>query len=180
MFSYFFTFKVKNLVIVDDTSLVICQDVWETMYNHTSKMVYTVIVSCIQFLVPVLLVFTLYVSIYFKLRNRPQVIKYFQGKPYYKLKFSICINNLSFTFQSMHAENAEKRRRTNVMISSIAVVFFVSWLPLNVFDLLMKLDPTVRYDMNINSICENTFIFDETYLLELLVCRMTKNESSQR
>ena len=48
-------------------------------------------------------------------------------------------------FQSMHAENAEKRRRTNVMISSIAIVFFVSWLPLNVFDLLMKLDPKVRY-----------------------------------
>ena len=45
----------------------------------------------------------------------------------------------------MHAENAEKRRRTNIMISSIAVVFFVSWLPLNVFDLLMKLDPAVRY-----------------------------------
>ena len=46
--------------------------------------------------------------------------------------------------QSMHAENAEKRRRTNVMISSIAIVFFVSWLPLNIFDLLMKIDSKVR------------------------------------
>ena len=45
--------------------------------------------------------------------------------------------------QSMHAENAEKRRRTNVMISSIAIVFFVSWLPLNIFDLLMKIDSKV-------------------------------------
>ena len=44
----------------------------------------------------------------------------------------------------MHAENAEKRRRTNVMIISIAIVFFVSWLPLNIFDLLMKIDSTVR------------------------------------
>lgn len=45
----------------------------------------------------------------------------------------------------MHAENAEKRRRTNVMIVSIAIVFFVSWLPLNIFDLLMKIDSKVRY-----------------------------------
>lgn len=52
----------------------------------------------------------------------------------------------------MHAENVEKRRRTNVMISSIAVVFFVSWLPLNVFDLLMKLVPEVRYDFHINQV----------------------------
>ena len=44
----------------------------------------------------------------------------------------------------MHAENAEKRRRTNVMIISIAIVFFVSWLPLNIFDLLMKIDSKVR------------------------------------
>ena len=44
----------------------------------------------------------------------------------------------------MHAENAEKRRRTNVMIVSIAIVFFVSWLPLNIFDLLMKIDSKVR------------------------------------
>ena len=45
----------------------------------------------------------------------------------------------------MHAENAEKRRRTNVMIVSIAIVFFVSWLPLNIFDLLMKIDSKVKY-----------------------------------
>ena len=44
----------------------------------------------------------------------------------------------------MHAENAEKRRRTNVMIISIAIVFFVSWLPLNIFDLLMKIDSKVK------------------------------------
>ena len=62
----------------------------------------------------------------------------------------------------MHAENAEKRRRTNVMISSIAVVFFVSWLPLNVFDLLMKLDPAVSYDSH-QSYAYGTFTFITTF-----------------
>ena len=44
-------------------------------------------------------------------------------------------------FQSQHAENNEKRRRTNIMILSITVVFFVSWLPLNVFNFLMDMYP---------------------------------------
>ena len=72
----------------------------------------------------------------------------------------------------MHAENVEKRRRTNVMISSIAVVFFVSWLPLNVFDLLMKLVPEVRYDFRINQVFKilsrSSFIFLTSLAHEML------------
>ena len=72
----------------------------------------------------------------------------------------------------MHAENVEKRRRTNVMISSIAVVFFVSWLPLNVFDLLMKLVPEVRYDFRINQVFKilslSSFIFLTSLVHEML------------
>ena len=55
----------------------------------------------------------------------------------------------------MHAENAEKRRRTNVMIVSIAIVFFVSWLPLNIFDLLMKIDSKVRYIRDYYAVTKN-------------------------
>ena len=43
--------------------------------------------------------------------------------------------------QSQHQENNEKRRRTNIMILSITVIFFVSWLPLNVFNFLMDMYP---------------------------------------
>ena len=56
---------------------MICIDVWDEVYSHTTKIIYKVAVSCIQFVLPVLLVFTLYVSIYVKLKNRPQVRKYF-------------------------------------------------------------------------------------------------------
>ena len=80
--------------------------------------------------------------------------------------------NERYIFQSMHAENVEKRRRTNVMISSIAVVFFVSWLPLNVFDLLMKLVPEVRYDFRINQVFKilslSSFIFLTSLVHEML------------
>ena len=46
-----------------------------------------------------------------------------------------------FLLQSQHQENNEKRRRTNIMICSITVIFFVSWLPLNVFNFLMDMYP---------------------------------------
>ena len=68
-------FQVMNFVVVHESSIVICKDIWTDLYSHTSKIVYKVVASCIQFVLPVLLVFTLYVSIYVKLRNRPQVKK---------------------------------------------------------------------------------------------------------
>ena len=76
----------------------------------------------------------------------------------------------------MHAENVEKRRRTNVMISSIAVVFFVSWLPLNVFDLLMKLVPEVRYDFRINQVLKILSLSSFTFLTSLAHEMLTIND----
>ena len=49
--------------------------------------------------------------------------------------------HFTFSFQSQHAENNEKRRRTNIMILCIALVFFISWLPLNLFNIFMELYP---------------------------------------
>jgi hypothetical protein len=49
--------------------ILICQDTWE----GSLKVVYTVVSSCAQFLLPVILVIPLYLSIYIKLKNRPLV-----------------------------------------------------------------------------------------------------------
>ena len=49
--------------------IYICQDTWVGQ----SKLVYTVSTSCAQFLLPVIIVVVLYLSIFLKLRNRPQV-----------------------------------------------------------------------------------------------------------
>ena len=49
--------------------ILICQDTWD----GSSKVVYTVVSSTAQFFAPVVLVIILYLSIYLKLRNRPQV-----------------------------------------------------------------------------------------------------------
>ena len=49
--------------------IFICQDTWA----GSSKVLYTLVASVAQFFVPVILVIILYLSIYLKLRNRPQV-----------------------------------------------------------------------------------------------------------
>ena len=53
----------------DMEDILICQDTW----GGKSKVVYTVVASVAQFFVPVILVIGLYLSIYLKLKNRPQV-----------------------------------------------------------------------------------------------------------
>ncbi len=47
----------------------------------------------------------------------------------------------SRSFQSQHAENMSRRRRANMLILAITVIFFVSWLPLNLFTFVMALSP---------------------------------------
>ena len=49
--------------------ILICQDTW----GGKLKVVYTVVASVAQFFVPMVLVIGLYLSIYLKLKNRPQV-----------------------------------------------------------------------------------------------------------
>ena len=62
-------------------------------------------------------------------------------------------------FQSQHAENNEKRRRTNIMILSITLIFFVSWLPLNVFNFCMDMYPETM---------KNLILGNETVIYALL------------
>ncbi|TRY73362.1 hypothetical protein TCAL_06016 [Tigriopus californicus] len=112
----FFTARVRTLVIfpngLDMENIFICQDTWE----GSSKVVYTIVSSCAQFLLPFSVVIAIYLSIFFKLRNRPR---------------------------SQHAENNNKRRRANMMIIAITLIFFVSWLPLNLFSFMIEIFPHV-------------------------------------
>lgn len=70
-----FLLQVRTLVIfpngLDMENIFICQDTWE----GSSKVVYTIVSSCAQFLLPFTVVIAIYLSIFFKLRNRPRVSK---------------------------------------------------------------------------------------------------------
>ena len=62
----FIDFKHTEINMDD---ILICKDTWE----GTWKVAYTIVTSCAQFLVPVFFVIPLYIAIYLKLKNRPQV-----------------------------------------------------------------------------------------------------------
>jgi hypothetical protein len=79
-----------------------------------SRLVYDVCRCVVQFVMPLLVVLGVYVSIFCRLKNRPI---------------------------SQHSDNNQRRRRTNIMIISVSVIFFLSWLPLNTLNFLLDFKP---------------------------------------
>ena len=66
----------------------------------------------VQFVMPLSIVVGVYISIFWRLLHRPV---------------------------SQHSENHRRRRRTNIMIISVSVTFFLSWLPLNTLNFMLDL-----------------------------------------
>ena len=75
---------------------------------------YNLFSSFVQFILPLLIVFVVYCSIYCRLKNRPQ---------------------------SQHEQNNRRRRRTNIMIVLVSISFFLSWLPLNTLNTMLNFTP---------------------------------------
>ncbi|XP_064550753.1 neuropeptide F receptor isoform X3 [Drosophila montana] len=81
---------------------------------------YSIFSLCVQYLVPILIVSVAYFGIYNKLKSRITVV----------------------TVQSSSQRKVERGRRmkrTNRLLISIAIIFGVSWLPLNFFNLYADL-----------------------------------------
>ena len=68
----------------------------------------------VQYLMPLLSVIFFYIRIYIELNNRPP---------------------------SQHEANNKKRRRANLLILSIGVLFFFSWLPRNLLNVVLEVRP---------------------------------------
>ena len=83
-------------------------------HTITYRTIYYFSSTIVQFVMPLVIVLGVYVTIYCRLRHRPQ---------------------------SQHSENNRRRRRTNIMIISISVAFFLSWLPLNVLNIMLDFSP---------------------------------------
>lgn len=90
-----------------------CIEDWPV--NH-GRFYYSMFSLCVQYLVPILIVSAAYFGIYNKLKSRITVV----------------------TVQTSTQRNVERGRRmkrTNCLLISIAIIFGVSWLPLNFFNL---------------------------------------------
>ena len=102
------------------------------------RIVYDVSRCFVQFVLPLGVVLCMYISIFYKLKERPL---------------------------SQHSENNQRRRRTNIMLISVSIIFFLSWLPLNTLNFLLDFNSDI---INVSQIHTNGSIFENETDLEFV------------
>ncbi|XP_037944322.1 neuropeptide F receptor-like [Teleopsis dalmanni] len=90
--------------------------------NH-GRFYYSIFSLCVQYLVPILIVSGAYFGIYNKLKNRITVVTVHTSQ--------------------RKMERGRRMKRTNCLLISIAIIFGVSWLPLNFFNLYADMKRSV-------------------------------------
>lgn len=105
-----------NLPSYGIDTVAYCVEDWPIAHGRAY---YSAFSLFIQYLLPILIVTAAYSRIYGKLRNRIQI-----GVM------------SSETLRDRKLQRSRRMRRTNCLLISIAVIFGISWLPLNLFNLL--------------------------------------------
>lgn len=117
-----------NLPSFGIDNVAYCVEDWPIQHGRAY---YSAFSLFIQYLLPIIIVTVAYCNIYGKLRNR--------------LNLGVTSND---TMRERKLQRSRRMRRTNCLLVSIAVIFGVSWLPLNLYNLL-----TDMYMSNANSEC---------------------------
>lgn len=149
-------------------SISYCIEDWPL---ESGRFYYSIFSLCVQYLVPILIVSVAYFGIYNKLKSRITVV----------------------TVQSSSQRKVERGRRmkrTNRLLISIAVIFGVSWLPLNFFNLYadmqhpsavtqrMLVAYAICHMIGMSSACSNPLLYgwlNDNFRKEFqeLLCRCT-------
>uniref|UniRef100_A0A6P7FAM2 Neuropeptide F receptor n=1 Tax=Diabrotica virgifera virgifera TaxID=50390 RepID=A0A6P7FAM2_DIAVI len=110
-----------------------CIENWPVEHGRAYYSIFSLI---FQYTLPIIIVSAAYVRISYKLRNR-----FASG----------------FTSDEGHGNRRELRgrrlHRTNLLLGSIAVIFCISWLPLNVFNLVADLSANASFTSQPMMIC---------------------------
>ena len=99
--------KDFDLALGPGNDILLCNDV----RSGDMRLVYDVCRCVVQFVMPLVVVLGVYISIGWRLKNRPV----------------------------LNSRNSRRRRRTNIMIISVSTAFFLSWLPMNTLNFLLDL-----------------------------------------
>uniref|UniRef100_A0A182QAR7 G-protein coupled receptors family 1 profile domain-containing protein n=1 Tax=Anopheles farauti TaxID=69004 RepID=A0A182QAR7_9DIPT len=131
-----------------------CIEDWPIAYG---RVYYSAFTLCVQYVLPILIVSVAYLRIYLKLKHRLVVGSSTSGKP-------------GETKPVRERERGRRMQRTNYLLISIALIFGVSWLPLNLFNLFADLyvhsitqDIMVAYAIchmaGMSSACSNPLLY---------------------
>ncbi|KAH8382486.1 hypothetical protein KR009_003762, partial [Drosophila setifemur] len=104
--------------------------------SSNGRFYYSIFSLCVQYLVPILIVSVAYFGIYNKLKSRITVVTV-QASSQRKM------------------ERGRRMKRTNCLLISIAIIFGVSWLPLNFYNLYadMRQSPVTQNMLVAYAIC---------------------------
>uniref|UniRef100_A0A182TL11 G-protein coupled receptors family 1 profile domain-containing protein n=1 Tax=Anopheles melas TaxID=34690 RepID=A0A182TL11_9DIPT len=130
-----------------------CIEDWPIAYG---RVYYSAFTLCVQYVLPILIVSMAYLRIYLKLKHR-LVMGTASGKP-------------GEAKPVRERERGRRMQRTNYLLISIALIFGVSWLPLNLFNLFADLyvhsitqDIMVAYAIchmaGMSSACSNPLLY---------------------
>ncbi|XP_017130913.1 neuropeptide F receptor isoform X1 [Drosophila elegans] len=152
-------FVYKELINTDTPALLqqiglqdtipYCIEDWP---SRNGRFYYSIFSLCVQYLVPILIVSVAYFGIYNKLKSRITVVAVQAASAQRKV------------------ERGRRMKRTNCLLISIAIIFGVSWLPLNFFNLYADMERSpvtqnmlVRYAIchmiGMSSACSNPLLY---------------------
>lgn len=126
------------------TSVSYCIENWPTPHGRGYYSLFTI---CVQYLLPITILSLTYSRVYRKINERVSRRK-------------LMMNNSAVTIRRL----TKKSNRTNNLLMSIAVVFGVSWLPINI----------------LNLVCDFGFHFDSdvTFRIVFALCHMVAMSSA--
>ncbi|XP_032578231.1 neuropeptide F receptor isoform X1 [Drosophila sechellia] len=152
-------FVYKELINTDTPALLqqiglqdtipYCIEDWP---SRNGRFYYSIFSLCVQYLVPILIVSVAYFGIYNKLKSRITVVA------------------VQASSAQRKVERGRRMKRTNCLLISIAIIFGVSWLPLNFFNLYADMERSpvtqsmlVRYAIchmiGMSSACSNPLLY---------------------
>jgi neuropeptide Y receptor len=100
-----------------------CVEEWpKPLPLFTGRVYYSLFSLTIQYFIPILVVSSAYLRIYFRLKKR-----------------IIMTRNVSSVDERIQERRGRRTKRTTWLLISIALIFGISWLPLNFFNLLVDL-----------------------------------------
>lgn len=99
-----------------------CEERWPELPFFDGRVYYSIFSLALQYFIPILVVSSAYLKIYFRLKKRFVVTR-----------------DVHTVDDRIHSRRAGRMKRTNCLLISIALIFGLSWLPLNFFNLYADL-----------------------------------------
>lgn len=111
-----------NMTALNLHSIYYCVEAWPDFPFLTGRVYYSIFSLTIQYFIPILVVSSAYLRIYFRLKKRIIVAK-----------STVSVD------ERLQQRRGRRTKRTNCLLISIALIFGISWLPLNFYNLYMDL-----------------------------------------